>query len=200
MAGISAREAARRVGCADSTAVEHFRKLRATKDVPDLVNKPKLDPIEEAQKTLERSRALKAEKELLLDVAGEKSLRAFLASLAKDVAAEFDAPPRYQSPPDRKGVSTETGLLNLSDWHAYEVVKPERVQGSMSTTRASSPDESSESSLRQSLLRTVLNLVEGSDSRIWLCHATATSSVARFTKPSDTLTRLMWLRRFMVAE
>jgi hypothetical protein len=86
------------------------------------------DPLEEARKSLERSRAFQQERELLYAVAGERSLRETLTKLMHETAKVFPAPPAYV-PPRKPSAVTEVGLLHLSDWHAYEEVKRSRTQG-----------------------------------------------------------------------
>jgi hypothetical protein len=86
------------------------------------------DPLEEAKRSLERSRAFQQERELLYAVAGERSLRETLTKLMHETAKVFPAPPAYV-PPRRPSAVTEVGLLHLSDWHAYEEVKKSRTQG-----------------------------------------------------------------------
>jgi hypothetical protein len=90
---------------------------------------PPVDPIVEAQRKLEAQRRLAQERELLFDVAGERSLRETLKGLAFETAAVMPAPPPFVASKPIRGASRETALLVLSDWHAYEVVKKERTQG-----------------------------------------------------------------------
>ncbi len=79
---------------------------------------------------LERTRMAKHERDLLLAAAGEKSFRATLERLVKDVALDFEVPPPYVAPKAAKAGDTveETLVLMLSDWHLYETVDPERVR------------------------------------------------------------------------
>lgn len=95
----------------------------------DLPAEPIVDPVVEAQQRLETSRRLKQEKELIFELAGEKSLREELTRLARETAAILPPPPRYIPPAHLQHTSNETMLLFLSDWHAYEIVKGARVQG-----------------------------------------------------------------------
>jgi hypothetical protein len=87
------------------------------------------DPIERERDRIERLRKLKAEQEAIRAIAGERSLRSHLTDLFQAVAPVFPAPPPYQPVPVSTEATTESLLLHLSDWHAYEEVKPERVMG-----------------------------------------------------------------------
>lgn len=99
-------------------------------EVPIAPPPPPPDPIEEEQKRQHRVAALKAERELLKEVAGERSLRAHLEALAHAVAKEMAPPPSIVPRiPVGADASEETLVLMFSDWHAYEVVDPERVRG-----------------------------------------------------------------------
>lgn len=87
------------------------------------------DPVEAEQIRADEIRKLHLHRELLKDVGGELSFRRFLEALVRDVVPKV-AP---LEPPGRttiaKGCSKETMVLLLSDWHAYEEVKAERVLG-----------------------------------------------------------------------
>lgn len=94
------------------------------------VEVPPVDPIDAAVESRKRSQVLRIERDLLREVASERSLRAFLAQLASDTTERLDAPPPYQAPKHPlKSATTETLLLQFSDWHAYEIVKRDRVLG-----------------------------------------------------------------------
>ncbi len=86
------------------------------------------DPIATERERQDRVRGLRHERELVKDIAGEQSLRAYLTALIRDVVEPIAPPPPLPSLPPSKGASVETMVLCLSDWHAYEVVKRERVQ------------------------------------------------------------------------
>lgn len=101
------------------------RKPTATAVPPD----PTIDPVEVAKIELAKRRAMTQEKELLFDLAGEKSLREDLGRLVREATARLAPPPAHAPLPPHPGASEETALLMLSDWHAYEIVKKERVQG-----------------------------------------------------------------------
>jgi hypothetical protein len=96
---------------------------------PQLEAPPPPDPVQAEQERLARQRQLAGERELLRAVAGEKSLRACLESLVRETAQRFDPPPKYKVPSAVPGAVEETLVLMLSDWHAYEEVKAERVRG-----------------------------------------------------------------------
>lgn len=83
----------------------------------------------EAQQRIARQRELAKERELIRDVAGEKSLRAYLATLVADTAKQFAAPPPYKPTKTPAGVTKETMVQIFSDWHAYEIVKAEGTRG-----------------------------------------------------------------------
>jgi hypothetical protein len=67
------------------------------------------------------------ERDALKDVAGEKSFRAFLSHLFREVAGPFDPPPVPK--PSRSKGHARYPLLHLSDWHFEEVVRPSAVMG-----------------------------------------------------------------------
>jgi hypothetical protein len=87
------------------------------------------DPVAEAQARREHVKALREEREELEAVAGERSIRATLETIASAVAKQFDPPPPYR-PPARKNrkPSVETMVQHFSDWHGGEVVKAESVR------------------------------------------------------------------------
>lgn len=87
------------------------------------------DPVVLAQARNERLRQLRDERDMLNAVAGERSLRAMLEGLFRDVAIEVAAPPPYKATKVAKDVVRETAVLALSDWHYGEVVSSERVRG-----------------------------------------------------------------------
>lgn len=90
---------------------------------------PEPDPVEVERERIERTRRLKAEREELRAVAGERSLRAWLADHLDDAIARLPAPMPPRPTPETPGRVSERLVLLLSDWHAYETVKPERVVG-----------------------------------------------------------------------
>lgn len=90
---------------------------------------PAADPVEVERDRLERLAARREEREALRAIAGERSLRAFLERLARETTAQLPPPPPYQPPAITTGTATETLLLMLSDWHAFETVKAERMRG-----------------------------------------------------------------------
>lgn len=90
---------------------------------------PEPDPVDRERERIERTRSLRAEREQLQAVAGERSLRAFLETAIGDAAAAFPPPTPYRPPAETPGTTTEQMLLFLSDWHAYETIAPERTLG-----------------------------------------------------------------------
>lgn len=90
---------------------------------------PDADPIVETRRKLESRRELKMQRDLLMDIAGEQSFRAYLEGLMLEVAPRIPAPPPYVPPADSPDASVETIFNVWSDWHAYEIVKGERVLG-----------------------------------------------------------------------
>lgn len=92
---------------------------------------PTVDPVKAEQERIERRREIHAEAEAIKAVAGERSLRTYLESLVRETAKRYDAPPRYVPPRAKRGSDAveETLLLEFSDWHAYELVDPERTRG-----------------------------------------------------------------------
>lgn len=124
-AGLAAREKgaviARRAKVHESVVTRYKR------DPSRLEDADPADALRTAEERRARSRDLAVEREQLQAVAGERSFRAFVEALVRDAVPKVDPPPRFREP-KRTGESVEEALLLLlSDWHAYEVVKPERV-------------------------------------------------------------------------
>lgn len=117
--GLTVSEVARKLGV-DRGTVRRYR--------PDQPAKP-ADPIREAEEQIAKRRELLKEREALRDVAGERSFRAYLNALVQSVAPRLTAPPKYKPIKADRKATEESLLLLLSDWHAYERVKPERVLG-----------------------------------------------------------------------
>jgi hypothetical protein len=88
---------------------------------------PAADPVQAAEERTARTRELAREREQLQAVAGERSFRAYLEAIVAKVAPTIDAPPRYREPKPTSQAVSESLILLLSDWHAYEVVRKERV-------------------------------------------------------------------------
>lgn len=116
---------------------------------------PPRDPVEIEQERRERVKALREEREALTALAGEKSLRATLDSLFREIVPACPPPPRYRAPrPNSKRV-VETALMQWTDWHYGEVVKSERVRGlnaydqEIATARVRSTIENSRSIVRR---------------------------------------------------
>jgi ribosomal protein S14 len=88
---------------------------------------PPRDPVKTAEERRAAARELAREREQLEAVAGERSFRAYLDGLLREAVPVIDAPPRFrEKKPGREAVD-ESLILLLSDWHAYEVVRKERV-------------------------------------------------------------------------
>jgi hypothetical protein len=87
------------------------------------------DPVEVERERQEHRRALKEEREALQAVAGERSLRAMLDSLFRDIVPVVPPPPRYVAPKAKASRVVEAALMQWTDWHYGEVVKSERVRG-----------------------------------------------------------------------
>lgn len=90
---------------------------------------PKPDPIEVERERQQRIKALKEEKALLTDVAGEQNFRSFLEALVLKVGHKLPPPPKYVAPKLKAKTSRETHVLLLSDWHNGEVVSGEAMRG-----------------------------------------------------------------------
>lgn len=88
---------------------------------------PPADPVEDLVERQKRTRVLVQERDVLKDIAGERSLREYLRQLFEDAVDRIPAPPRYRAPAPKRDTIDETFLLQLSDWHAYEIVKSSRV-------------------------------------------------------------------------
>lgn len=89
-------------------------------------------PVDTVQTEADRiayRRDLLIERQALREVAGEKSFRAFLEVLLRDTAATFAAPPPYVATEPPLGATEETLVQWFSDWHAYEIVSPDRTRG-----------------------------------------------------------------------
>lgn len=95
---------------------------------------PPVDPIKEAEERETKRRELARERELLKDVGGEKSFRAFLEQMFQEVMSDRALPPPPK-PPQVKVRKSGTGpkqryaILHLSDWHWGEIVESESVLG-----------------------------------------------------------------------
>lgn len=81
------------------------------------------------QRRLDEIKQLREKRDLLKEIAGENNIREYLTTLTESVAARFDAPPKFDLPKLRAGMSEETILLKFSDWHAYERILAERTRG-----------------------------------------------------------------------
>jgi hypothetical protein len=114
----------------DGPRVKAYKSMPRVKRKAAPAEAAAVDPVAAAAAKIKARRQLEYEKELLFDLAGEKSLREELRRLAKETASVLPPPPKYVPQGKvRHGTSSETALLLLSDWHAYEVVKRDKVQG-----------------------------------------------------------------------
>jgi hypothetical protein len=88
----------------------------------------KVKESENYEDRIQRLQLAREERDAMMEVAGEKSLRSMLESLVTKTAKMFAAPPPYKAPKTKDTVTEETLLLMLSDWHLYEKVDPDRVR------------------------------------------------------------------------
>jgi len=108
---------------------ETARILRCSENTVNKYRDGATDPVKAAEERAELARELSRERELLRDVAGEKSFRSFLSDLiAKNV------PPLPVQKPSKPlkvagNCTLRYPLLSLNDWHFEEVVKSESVLG-----------------------------------------------------------------------
>jgi len=86
-------------------------------------------PPETPEQRATRMRELSRERDLLRDVAGEKSFRSFLESLAAETVERLAPPPKPKPFRPHRGAVSETLVTQWSDWHWAEIVKSEAVQG-----------------------------------------------------------------------
>lgn len=108
----------------------HWTELKTAGKVekPELVDDTP-DPVQVEQERQESLRKMREERDLLTAIAGEKSLRAFLESLATNTAKKFQAPPPYKSQPPRKTETHESLVILFSDWHAPELISKDGTRG-----------------------------------------------------------------------
>lgn len=140
-AGLTAAALAKHVGRSVSSinnAITRFRltgirgqvrqgSAPALPPLPDPVPPP--DPVEVERERQERLKRLRDERTALQDIAGERSLRAYLDVLLRDVTTPWPVPPKPKPTPTRADTVTETLHLQLSDWHFGQIVDPERTRG-----------------------------------------------------------------------
>ncbi len=82
-----------------------------------------------AQQRQETMQTLRTERDLIEAVAGEKSFRALLESLATRTTQLLPIIPPYRAPKEQKGATIETVFQELSDFHGGESVTRERTRG-----------------------------------------------------------------------
>lgn len=90
---------------------------------------PAIDPVVAEQQRAERGKLLREERELVKAVAGERSLRAYLDALVRDVVTPHPVTVKPKPSPIGTDTVTESLHLHLSDWHFGQVVDPERTRG-----------------------------------------------------------------------
>lgn len=103
-------------------------KLTATAQASKSTMDP-VDEVDEAIQKIAKQRDLRREREVLMAVSGEKSFRAYLEGIMRDVAPRFAALPPAPTKAIGPDTSTETMLFVFSDWHAFEEVKASRTLG-----------------------------------------------------------------------
>lgn len=122
------------------TAVQNKRTRERIHVIPTVTVKPleaatpegvPVDPVVLEQQRQERIATLREERQAILAIAGERSLRAKLEQLVQDTAKRFPPPPAYKPPSPRSTskVSRETMVQMWSDWHAGENVSAEGTRG-----------------------------------------------------------------------
>lgn len=90
---------------------------------------PPPDPIEVERERQERIRTLRAEREALKEIAGERSLRAQIEQLFDRIVPRLEPPTPYYEKPPHAGTTSETLLLHYSDWHYGESVSEDGTRG-----------------------------------------------------------------------
>jgi hypothetical protein len=101
--------------------------LKAHPDPKSSLSQPNL--IQDEMARIASRRDMRLEKEVLMAVAGEKSLRYFLENLIREVAPRFNSiatPPLIKTGTE---TSKESILFVFSDWHGFESVSAERTMG-----------------------------------------------------------------------
>lgn len=90
---------------------------------------PPPDPIEVERERQERIRTLRAEREALAAIAGERSLRNHIEQIFDRVVPRLEPPPQYYEKPPHAGTTVESLLLHYSDWHYGENVSEDGTRG-----------------------------------------------------------------------
>jgi hypothetical protein len=109
-------------------AEKYLREIKGTQPAPEPIRSA-APTVDEMAERIARTRDLRREKDELLAIAGEKSFRAYLEQILRDVAPRFEPLAPEPAPDFDEDTSSETLLMLLSDWHAFEEVKPDRVMG-----------------------------------------------------------------------
>lgn len=131
--GYSVPEVARRLKI-DPKTVRKYSPAKAADPEPvapaeTVADEPAPDPVKIAEEAHARRRELLLEREAIRDVAGERSFRAYLEPILRSVAPRLQPPPPFRPVRPAPDATEETLLILLSDWHAFEQVKPERLLG-----------------------------------------------------------------------
>lgn len=124
-AGVNKTEIARRLGLGRQTVIDQCKLIEPQAD-PD---KSADQLVAERIAKMERDRELARRRDALKQIAGESSLRAMIESLIRDTVKSCPPIKPIEHRPTKHDTATESLLLNLSDWHAYEVVSLERTLG-----------------------------------------------------------------------
>lgn len=124
-AGVNKTEIARRLGLGRQTVIDQCKLIEPQAD-PD---KSADQLVAERIAKMERDRELARRRDALKQIAGESSLRAMIDEMFTRAIASSKPVPPYRAPKADVDTATETLLLHLSDWHAYEVVTAERTLG-----------------------------------------------------------------------
>lgn len=108
----------------------HYYRAAQSKAAPKALAEVKpVDLVAQAQERREAMANVRIERELLEAVAGEKSFRTLLESLAVRTIQHLPRIPAYKPPKGQKGATIETVFQELSDFHGGESVTLERTRG-----------------------------------------------------------------------
>lgn len=105
------------------------RYLAEKKSSPSPKSESVASTVDATVEQISRTRDLRRERNELLAVAGEKSLRSHLEQLVREVAPQFKPLAPCPLAKQASGTSHETMLTKWSDWHAFETVTLERTMG-----------------------------------------------------------------------
>jgi hypothetical protein len=110
-------------------AVRQYKNFSVATRAVSQSSPPPIDPIVKEKDRLSSSRILGREKELIRQIASERSFREFLEDLMREIAPAIEPPPPYRPQQPQSVATQETMLAVWSDWHAYESVDAARVLG-----------------------------------------------------------------------